>query len=103
MYYKSPKPGGILATALVAVGICGSGAVHAFGQFGADVDIICADAGNELLPEFQPRVQNNCTACHNDGDGGSGPGRTAYLNGTDAIIEFFCPAPVPPPAPTCWV
>jgi hypothetical protein len=101
MPYKNPIPNGMMTVALIAISIGGSGNAQAFGRYGGDVDAICADAGNALLPEYQPRVENNCTACHNDGNGGSGAGKTAYLSGTDAIINLFCPASEPPTTPTC--
>ena len=95
---------------LLAAGMCANDAM-AFGSLGADVDQICATAGNTLLPQFQPAVENNCFACHDDGNGGSGAGRTAYQNGEAAIIDLFCPpapapeppqpTPEPPPAPVC--
>ncbi|MGI9320377.1 MAG: MopE-related protein [Thiogranum sp.] len=86
-------------TVLLATGLCANNAM-AFGSFGADVDQICAQASNSLEAQFQPAVNNNCTACHDDGNGGSGAGRTAYLNGETAIIDLFCPgAPTPEPTP----
>jgi hypothetical protein len=90
---------------LLAAGLCANDAL-AFGNLGADVDQICAQAGNSLEGQFQPAVNNNCTACHNDGNGGNGAGKTAFLDGNAAIIELFCPgaqtpAPTPTPTPTC--
>jgi hypothetical protein len=96
---------GFLASACLASIIIGTGNVHAFGAFGAQVDSTCANAGNTLLQEFLPQVENNCLACHDDGNGGSGGGKTAYLAGTAAIIDYFCPTvvatPDPIPDPTC--
>ena len=54
MPYKGPVPNSIITTALVTIAIGSYGNVHAFGPLGADVDDICASAGNALLPEFQP-------------------------------------------------
>jgi len=87
---------------LLAAGISANEA-SAFGSFGGEVDQQCAQAGNSLAVEFQPQVNNNCTACHNDGNGGSGAGKTAYRNGNTAVIALFCPesaAPTPTPTPT---
>ncbi len=87
---------------LLAAGVSANNA-SAFGPFGGDVDQQCAQAGNSLAAEFRPQVNNNCTACHNDGNGGSGAGKTAYRSGNTAIIALFCPeatAPTPTPTPT---
>jgi PKD repeat protein len=70
----------------------------AFPGFGAQVDSNCASLGYPLDPQFEPQVSGDCFACHNDGAGGSGAGKTAYSNRN---WEFFCPAPpanIPPVA-----
>ncbi len=96
-------PGAVSYAVLLALGMCAN-AAFAHGNLGADVDTICAQAGNTLQAQYQPAVVNNCTACHNDGNGGSGAGKSAYRSGTTAIINLFCPPaepPPPPPVQTC--
>jgi hypothetical protein len=69
----------------------------AFGSIGDEVESICANAGNEMIVDT-----GSCFACHNDGDGGSGAGKTAASGDLATIIEYFCPDPVViPPVPTC--
>lgn len=88
-----------LATAVFITAAVGSSGAYAFGSLGANVDQFCSNSGDPLKAEFQPQVENNCTACHDDGSGGSGAGKTAYRNGN---LEFFCPpAPVTPTPPVC--
>lgn len=67
---------------------------------GNDVEDICASAGNPILPEFNSNLSSDCTACHNDGDGGSGAGRTAASGSDATIIDFFCPEQIAT-GPTC--
>jgi Putative metal-binding motif len=98
MGYLNKSPGAVSYAVLLALGMCANDA-FAHGNLGADVDTICAQSGNTLQAQYQPAVVNNCTACHNDGNGGSGAGKTAYQNGTSAIIALFCPPAAPPPPP----
>jgi hypothetical protein len=76
----------------------------AFGSIGRNVDNICASAGNPLV--VPGPLAQACTSCHNDGNGGSGAGKTAARGSNATILAYFCPAvtpppPPPPPQPTC--
>ena len=95
MQKLTKRRGTLLAgTLLAAFGTTGA---MAFGSFGGQVDQACANLGNPLADQFQPRMNNNCFACHDNGNGGSGAGKSAFRQGN---FEFFCP-PLVPPAPTC--
>lgn len=95
MQKLTKRRGALLAgTLLAAFGTTGA---MAFGSFGGQVDQACANLGNPLADQFQPRMNNNCFACHDNGNGGSGAGKSAFRQGN---FEFFCP-PLVPPAPTC--
>ena len=70
-----------------------TGATHnalAFPGFGGVVDSTCANLGYPLAPEFEPEVSGDCHACHDDGAGGSGAGKTAY---DSQNFEYFCVQP----------
>ncbi len=86
-----------LAAAVFIATATGSASTFAFGTLGKDVDQFCTNSGNPLLPQFMPKVENNCTACHDNGAGGSGAGKTARKSGN---LAFFCP-PVATPPQTC--
>lgn len=91
----------VLVAATFLATTTGSGSVFAFGSLGANVDQYCAGTGDPLLPQFMPKVENNCNACHDNGaGGGSGAGKSAYKSNN---LAFFCPptTPPPPPQPTC--
>ena len=66
----------------------------AYSSVGNTVEQICANAGNPILVEFQSNLSSDCYACHNDGDGGSGAGKTASRGSDTTIINFFCPEPI---------
>lgn len=59
MPHKIDKPIAMVGMVQVALGIAGSGNVHALCPVVADVDIICTNAGNELMPEFLSQVEIN--------------------------------------------
>ena len=85
---------GVTFVVFIAAAISANTA-SAFGSIGDDVETICANAGNPIEPL-------QCTSCHDDGDGGSGDGKTAASGDIATIIDFFCPDPVViPPEPTC--
>lgn len=83
-----------MAAAVLITTAVGSSGAFAFGSQGIAVDQFCANSGNTLKAEFMPQVEDNCTACHDNGPGGgSGAGKTARKNGN---FEFFCPPATPP-------
>lgn len=61
-----------------------SGAALAFGSLGTSLNTKCASLG--AVPA-QPYNAGNCTLCHDDGAGGAGAGKTAYLVSN---WDFFC-------------
>ena len=95
MSRKKVKLRNILASMMLVFTAGTANTVFAFGSIGGTVDGLCAAAGNPLLNEFQPQLLNNCTACHDDGNGGSGGGFNAVRQGNE--IAFFCPPVEPPP------
>ena len=80
--------------------LLGTNPAMAFGSVGNTVEGICASAGNSISPEFNANLSADCFACHNDGDGGSGAGRTAARGSDATIIDFFCPEQIVE-RPTC--
>lgn len=62
-----------------------SGAAVALGSLGATLNTKCASRGG--VPA-QPYNAGNCTQCHDDGTGGAGAGKTAYLASN---WDYFCP------------
>ncbi len=99
MFGNKFKRKSMFLLAILVLAVLGANPVFAFGGLGKTVDNDCAAAGNPLKAEFMPQVENNCTACHDDGKGGSGGGKTAFKQGGQQIIDFFCPAATQPP--TC--
>jgi hypothetical protein len=59
MLHEIDKPIAMVGRVQIALGIAGSGNVHDLGMIGADVDGICANAGNELMLKFLLQVENS--------------------------------------------
>ena len=79
---------------------CATHNAMAYPGYGGVVDSTCTNLGYPLAPEFDLQVSGKCLACHDDGAGGSGAGKTAYR---DQNFEYFCPPPasnMPPEAMT---
>ena len=77
---------------------CATHNAMAYPGYGGVVDSTCTNLGYPLAPEFDLQVSGKCLACHDDGAGGSGAGKTAYR---DQNFEYFCPPPasnMPPEA-----
>ncbi len=70
---------------LLAAGLCANDA-FAFQSVADSVTRTCQTAGNAMVVSV-----NSCTACHNDGNGGSGAGKTAASGSNPTILSFFCP------------
>lgn len=84
---------------LLATGLCANNAFATSGV-ASSINQTCQAAGNPMTVST-----NSCTACHNDGSGGNGAGKTAARGNNATIISFFCPnvsppEPIPAPTPT---
>ena len=70
-----------------------SGAALAFGSLGTSLNTTCASRGGT---PSQPYTAGNCSQCHDDGAGGPGAGKTAYLASN---WNYFCPVAAANAAP----
>lgn len=96
MRIKNKHPSTVTYAVLLAAGLCANEA-FATPSVASQINQICQAAGNPMIVST-----SSCTACHDDGNGGSGAGKTAARGSNATILSFFCPdVTIPDPPATC--